>query len=51
VWLGKFFVDYTWSIIEQSLVVGFQEALGSWAVVDALSLVWLHAADVAILCF
>jgi hypothetical protein len=51
VWLGKFFVDYTWSIVEQSLVVGFREAFGSWAVVDALNLVWLHAADVAILSF
>jgi hypothetical protein len=51
VWLGKFFVDYVWSIVQQSLAVGFKEAFGSWAVVDALNLVWLHAADGSILCF
>jgi hypothetical protein len=47
-WLGKFFVDYVWSMAEQSLIVGFKEAFGSWAVVDALNLVWLQVTDVAI---
>jgi hypothetical protein len=39
VWLGKFFVDFVWSTVEISLIVGFKKAIGSWAIVDALNLV------------
>jgi hypothetical protein len=38
-WLGKFFSDFVWSMVRQTMTVGFKAALGGWAFVDALNLV------------